>query len=474
MKIQSKKNIMLGIIFTALSSIGFASYANDHDVIVKLKDTSTPFSLMNRSSESMNGMTSLQMHRQQSIDRKAMIESFVSSQNIVATNIYNNVYHGFSATISQQQMDDLKKNPDVEAVYKDVVYTLFDGGDDDDLDLKETYREGRSIYDWPQVQPQGPVDSGAVNSTYKGAAQHIYVIDTGVDVEQADLKPNVGSSFAAVACNWADDEDLCPEAYSDDNGHGTHVSGIAAAADNAFNSLGMAPEATIHAAKVCTYFGSCPGSAILAGVNWAVEDMLARGQAAVANLSLGGFSPIDPGNCTASGFVGDNFVAETYCNAAHQGLVIVVAAGNSAANAINFTPAAYDSTITVSSYNSYDSVSGQAVFSNFSNYGTGANAWSSKNSGVIAIAGPGRSIVSLNRTHATTILSGTSMASPAVAGAAALVMEKFPQAMDYSAMINVRQMLADHAAVPVSYTTEGGSSLPHEEGILNVEFLSIP
>lgn len=85
----------------------------------------------------------------------------------------------------------------------------------------------------------------------------------------------------------------------------------------------------------------------------------------------------------------------------------------------------------------------------------------------------------LNRTHANTRLSGTSMASPAVAGGAALVLEKFPQSMDFTALQNVRQILVDNATIPSSVIIDNGTDtddvynqeFPHAEGLLNLEFL---
>ncbi|WP_444995228.1 S8 family serine peptidase [Aliikangiella sp. IMCC44359] len=471
MSIQAKKNLLASVVITALSTISASAYSADtYKVIVKLKNESAPFVIDSKQENALTSQNIRKTHQLQAAQRKMAVKSFVQTNQINAKHIYNHVYHGFAAEVTEKQMDLLKQNPNVEGVYKDINYYIS---------AKEkpqkTTKKKRILIDWPQVIPQGPVDSGSINSSYTGKSQHVYVLDTGIDTRQNDIKDNLGLSYAPQFCHWPSDKKLCPMPFSDDHGHGTHVAGTIAASNNQINAVGVAPEATIHAVKVCSNAGSCPASAILAGLNWSVFDMLGRGEPAVANLSLGG-SGSDPGTCTADGYEGTNFVAESYCNATHQGMVIVVAAGNDAENAAEHTPASFDSTITVSSYKSYDTDTGEVVYSWFTNYGTGANDWSARESGVVTIAAPGSSVVSLNRTHATRSMSGTSMATPSVAGAAALIMEKFPQEMDYTAMLNVRQMLVDNATVATAYTTEPDDDgvvvdFPHAEGLLNVRFL---
>lgn len=452
MKILSKKNLVASVVFAALSTTSSVMAEESFNVIVKLKDNAQTFTV--NGAELAQRNVSLQDHHQsQSSMRRAAIESFVSDSNVAAKHVYSTIYNGFSATVSAAQLEGLKNNPNVEGVFEDKILHIVGNP-------PQTVKKRHFIVDWPQEIPQAPLESGASESSYKGAGQHIYVLDTGVDIKQNDLKNNLGSSHAAETCMWPEDDKLCPADYSDDHGHGTHVAGTAAAADNHINALGMAPEATVHAVKVCSGLGSCPTSSILDGLNWAVADMVSNGSAAVANLSLGGAGTTD-GVCDADGYTGTDVVAEAYCNATHQGMVVVVAAGNDSDDANFYTPASYDSTITVSSYTSYDDLFDEAVFTDFSNYGS-----------AVTIGAPGDTIMSLNRTHAVMNMSGTSMASPAVAGAVALVLEKHPQAMDYSAMANVRQMLVDNATIPgTALNEEGGEHKTHTEGLLNVRFL---
>ncbi len=482
MKFNAKKKLIASVVFGALASVSAASHAENVNVIVKLKDGALPFSVSSSKNLQSKSMPTQKLHQLQAKQREQVLRSYLQRKDIKAKHVYQNVYHGFSATVSEKKLAELKNDPNVAAVYPDQIFYINDGSLLSSSKKKKdkvlrTAKKKRKLIDWPQVTPQAPADSGAIDSNYTGAGEHVYVLDTGVDTYQNDLKDNLGLSYAPEFCHWPADKKLCPMPFSDDHGHGTHVAGTVAAANNAINALGVAPSATVHAVKVCNYEGSCPASSILAGLNWAVFDMLGNGKPAVTNLSLGGPTDLEPGVCNEDGYVGDNFVAESYCNAAHQGMVIVVAAGNDADDASAYSPAGFDSTITVSSYTSYDPDTGEALFTNFSNYGVGSNDWSDKESGSITIAAPGRNILSLNRTHANRHMSGTSMASPSVAGAAALVLEKFPQDLDFSAMNSVRQMLVDNATSPTVYSTEpdeDGNTLdfPHEEGLLNVRFLN--
>lgn len=472
------KKLTASLIVAALSGVVYNAHAEqEFDVIVKLKNQDSPFSINAAQQQNMKASFSspVAYHKAQAQVRKSRVSKFVNQMRIQPKFIYSNAYYGFSATVNEAEMRALKNNANVEAVYRDKEYKLLDsqktrhGGNNNSYGAN---KRNRNLVEWPQIVPQGPLESGSVDSSYKGDGQHVYVIDSGIDANHKDISANLGLSYAPEFCFRPGDSELCPFPYSDDNGHGTHVAGTIGALDNDIDSLGVAPAATIHAVKVCSSAGSCPGSAILAGLNWSVFDMLGHGQAAVANLSLGGGDEDPAGSCTVDGYEGDHFVAEAYCNAAHQGMIIVVAAGNSSADAAEFSPAKFDSTITVSSYTSYDADFGEAAFSAFSNWGDGANEWSDLPSGAITIGAPGNAIESLNRTHANTLLSGTSMASPAVAGGAALVLEKFPQSMDYTALQNVRQMLVDNATLPsIVIIDEGEEVYPHSEGILNLRFL---
>jgi subtilisin family serine protease len=235
----------------------------------------------------------------------------------------------------------------------------------------------------------------------------IAILDTGIQTNHPDLNVVGGRNFAAFFGNNT--------RYNDGNGHGTHVAGIAAARDNGANSggahvVGVAPGARLWAVKVLNNSGSGYTSWIIAGVDW-VTDTTKHPPIEVANMSLAG------GNSAA--------LNSAIARSVASGVTYVVAAGNSNADCQNSSPA--NSTdpgvITVSAIADYNGRGGGGgaattsygaddTFATFSSYGTGSDG--------VDIAAPGVDILSTYRSSGYRRLSGTSMASPHVAGAAAL------------------------------------------------------
>lgn len=228
----------------------------------------------------------------------------------------------------------------------------------------------------------------------------IAIIDTGVDLDHRDLADNIDT---------ANDWDFVNDDANadDDEGHGTHVAGIAAAAiDNGVNGAGVAPLSTILPMKALNAAGMGWESDIADAIIMATDE-----GADVVNMSLGsGYN--DPGMEAAVEY------------AVARGVVVVAAAGNSATSAPTY-PAAYAGVVGVSATTSSDT---RASFSNYGNY--------------VDLAAPGVNIVSTKIGGGTERLSGTSMASPVVAGAAALVRAQHPA---WSAS-QVVQSLKDSAA----------------------------
>jgi thermitase len=205
----------------------------------------------------------------------------------------------------------------------------------------------------------------------------IAILDTGVDPNHPDLKPKLvaGYNWLSENTNWADD-----------NGHGTHVAGIAAAATN--NGIGIAGigfNCTILPVKVLSSSGTGTSYAIGQGIRWAADQ-----GAKVINLSLGGSAA-------------SSFIQSAVDYAWQKGSVIVAAAGNSG-NTTKMYPAAFDNVIAVGATTSSD---GRASFSNYGNW--------------VDVAAPGSSIHSTMRGNKYGNMSGTSMAAPHVAGQAGLL-----------------------------------------------------
>ncbi|WP_244187452.1 S8 family peptidase [Thermus tenuipuniceus] len=294
---------------------------------------------------------------------------------------------------------------------------------------------------YAQTIPWGVDRIGASTTTAKGANVSVYVVDTDIKVGHEDLT-NLMGGYAVVKCRGK-----CRTAYDDDNGHGTHVAGTAAALNNSVGVLGVAPVAELWAVKVLSNSGSGSISGIVQGLNWVIGHNNG-GKPKVINMSLGGSGTDDQDGqycpSTRSTHAFHNVIQKAVCD---YRITVVVAAGNEGDNAANHTPAAYDEVITVSATNSQDD------WPSWSNYGPDVD-----------LAAPGVSILSTWNSSTTSYntISGTSMASPHVAGAAALVLSRHPS---YTP-VQVKQALLQNAESTASWQNTSGN--PHPEPFLNV------
>lgn len=210
-----------------------------------------------------------------------------------------------------------------------------------------------------------------------GAGVKVAVLDTGIDLDHPDLAANIAGGINTINPLKSAD---------DDNGHGTHVAGIIAGADNAIGILGVAPQASLYAVKVLNAAGSGYVSDVIEGLQWSIANGMQ-----VVNMSLGTNSDILS-------------LHEACDKADAAGIVLVAAAGNDGA-AVDY-PAAYTSVIAVAATDSTDT----------------RPSWSSYGSEV-ELAAPGVYIYSTYKGGTYATLSGTSMAAPHVAGTAALVIK---------------------------------------------------
>ena len=231
---------------------------------------------------------------------------------------------------------------------------------------------------------------GSVTSVdFSGVA--VAVIDTGVDLDHPDLNVVGGKDIVGEATGGDNGGD-------DGHGHGTHVAGTIGAIGGGEGVAGVAPGLDIYAVRVLDDNGSGTYGNIIAGLEW----VLAQDDIRVVNMSLGGAG--DP--------AGNSMLEDAIQAALDAGIVVCIAAGNDATDTAGFVPAGFDLGIVVSAYDSYGGDNGPAYFSNYGD--------------AVDITAPGMTITSTYPDDDYAEMSGTSMATPHVAGAAAAYVAKYP------------------------------------------------
>jgi subtilisin family serine protease len=242
-----------------------------------------------------------------------------------------------------------------------------------------------------------------------GRGVKVAIIDTGMDYTHPELAPNYKGGYNAI---------VSTASPMDDHGHGTHVSGTIGAVRDSNGVVGVAPEASLYAVKVLDKNGSGQYSWIIAGIDWAITNHMN-----VINMSLGGGQ-------------GNEALKQVMQKAGEAGVTVVCAAGNDS-GPVNY-PAKYPQAIAVSASDSSDKIA------SFSSRGA-----------EIAVIAPGVNIYSTRKGGGYTTMSGTSMASPHVAGLAALAVGAGAKTPD-----EVRNALAGAAAkLPNLKPTDQGAGL---------------
>lgn len=300
------------------------------------------------------------------------------------------IINAIAVTVPENVLDKIKRSPNVEYIEIDEkMYAHIPIGTCQEIQILK------------QIVPWGVGRIGAtlvhsMGNTGKGI--RIGILDTGIDYTHPDLSKNYKGGYNFIDNN-TDAKDY--------NGHGTHVAGIIAAEDNDIGVVGVAPDAYLYSVRILDYAATGTASDITAGLEWCLDNNMQ-----IVNMSLG--------SCEDS--ISVTRAADVLYN---HGILLIAAAGNSG-NAMGDgdnidNPARYNSVMAVGATDVYDN---RAEFSS-----TGPK---------LEISAPGKDIYSLLPGNKYGSLSGTSMASPHVAGVAALVLYADPGISNVQARIRLQ------------------------------------
>lgn len=323
-------------------------------------------------------------------------------------------------------LSDLKKDERVSRVIPDREVRL--------IPIREAKSNGKpgSTTPPPQTTPTGLLRIGGLENPNEGDGVNVAVLDTGIDLDHPDLAANINLS---LKYDCVGDGISATNPGDDGNGHGSHVAGTIAAMNNTIGSLGVGNQIKVVSVRVLNRQGSGTWAGVICGIDYVTAH---NDTIKVASMSLGG-----------SGSDTDSSLRRAINSSVGAGVTYTVAAGNEGDNAANHVPAAYDAVITVSAFSNGDGTKAtDNGFPSWSNYGSDVD-----------IAAPGVYIYSTYKNGGYATLSGTSMATPHVAAAAALYIRNHSGATP----LDVQKALI--AAGEDRYNGQGGL---HPEPLLDI------
>jgi subtilisin family serine protease len=294
-------------------------------------------------------------------DATAVTKQLFTARGITPLYTYGDVLRGAAVRLTDEQVTILRDDPNVALVEPDQEYTV---------QVTQNMDAAGDPWGIDRIDEVDLPLSRTYTYTATGAGVRVYIIDTGIQTSHSQFGGRASAVYDAFGGNGQD----C-------HGHGTHVAGTVGG-----STYGVAKGALLRAVRVLNCSGSGSTSGIIAGLNWVRTNHI---KPAAANMSLGG------------GFSSSLNTAVNNLSAA--GVFVAVAAGNSNANACNSSPA-----------------SATGVFSTASSTRTDAKSSFSNSGSCVDGYAPGSAIKSAWLNGGTNTISGTSMASPHVAGVAAL------------------------------------------------------
>jgi len=309
--------------------------------------------------------------------------SLVAAKGIAVQHVYTGAVNGFAATLSDAQLSALQRDSRVASIEHNQVMRA------------DTTQFNPPSWGIDRIDQMNLPLSLSYTYNHDGTGVTAYIIDTGINASHPDFNGRAAVAFDAIGGNGVD----C-------HGHGTHVAGTIGS-----TTYGVAKSVQLRGVRVLDCSGSGTTAGVIAGINWVTNNSPGP---SVANMSLGGGKSIALNNATAA--------------LANSGVSIAVAAGNSAANACNSSPSGTPEAITVAASDINDA---SAYFTNFGR--------------CVDLYAPGVAITSTWLGSGTATISGTSMATPHVAGVAAIYKSAFGEASSAT----VASYITSHATAGV-------------------------